>query len=328
MQAYQPPAPATTPSSPSSSRVPIEILRLGAARRGLSVEAYAAELDVEPAPETGPTPRQQLAAARAELGRQRSRALDRQRAKDERKADTAKRDEERRARFVATSRKRKHPCELLPNDVPATARQIVWRTERSAKSALRELLRLKRETYGAATEVAVFGTASTTRQRGRPFDALRSRRARRVVACAAVLHYLKQETSSPGRAFLVEGTLRGTFCSFFTNADTGDALHFNSLYGTQTDATRKGRWDCGALVALERAGAIEKIQPPAHTQRPRFVGRDRKGRARAINQYFLRNDVVGSGDGASVEGRACASWETWLAGRPARAARRAEARGP
>lgn len=283
-----------------------------------------------PAPSSAPTFNTRELATIAAGGtvetpqsRQRRRALDRAKTKEARREKT---EAERRARFLATSRKR--GCELMPNDVPAAARQIVWRTMRGQRSAERELARLKRHAYGSAIERAAFGTAATSARglRRGPYHALRSIRARRVVACGAVLAFLSQVTTSHGRAFIVEGTLRGTFCTFFQNAE-GDAVHVNTLFGTMTDGTRRGRWDCGAVVALERAGAIEKIQPPPHTQRARFVGLDRKRVPRALNQYFLRNDVVG-GDAAAVEARASTAWELWLAGRPARAARRAETRGP
>lgn len=250
------------------------------------------------------------------------------RAQSERKAAAAAaRDARRRAKFLATSQARDPDCVLLPNDVPQAARQIVWRTMRGEKSAERELARLCRSPFGRAVEVAARAMVRTPDGFRRPTRSLARRRARRVVAVAAVLHFMAQHTTSAGRALLTEGLPRGTLCALFHNDDRGAAVHINTLFGTMLDAKRRDRWDCGAVVALQRSRAIEKLQPPAHTQRPRFVGRDKKGNPRALNQYFLREEVFGDAPEA-IEDRALADWDAWLAGAAERARARARARPP
>lgn len=197
---------------------------------------------------------------------------------------------ERRRRFDEESKRRGAP-DFDPKDLPPAAFPIAGRVMGGARGAERELARM-RGPFRRAVEVAALAMESRPDGTRRPTRSLVRVRARRVIACAAVFLYLAERTDRNAYALLVEGYVRGSFCALFVNPNTGAPVHVNTLFGTCTDGTRRGRFDCGAVVALVRAGAFEKHQPSAESQvragKRCNVGKARDGSARALNQYWVR----------------------------------------
>jgi len=273
-------------------------------------------------------------AWREKISRQRKRAKERERKSELQRRETAERLRlaalERDRRFKEESERRGVP-EFRPKDLPPAAFEIAGRIDRHRDCAERELRGIvkRHRALGRCVDVAAHAMVREPDGTRRPRRSLASRRARRIVAVAAVLLYLAEEAKRTGYALLVEGYLRGSFCQLFPNPDNADeTISLGSLFNTGDTGERGGRvgrWDCGAVVALERAGALEKVQPPASTQHACNVGVDRKGAPRALNQYFVKERAAtgAAGDGDALEVQA---EERWLRRRAARAA--AEARPP
>lgn len=275
--------------------LPVELLAINARHTGRSVEQAAAELDAMALPKDArheaaklrdetraklraPTP----APAPARRGRRKKTTAQQPPA-----WLTAEAARERRARFEAESKRRGcekfRPKDLTPNVYAVTGRIA------GTRSAEAELRRFP-PAFRRLVSIAAYAMQPSEERAGELVHtrALARRRARRIIQCAALLLYLADRTKRNGHALVVEGYTRGTLClALRRNDDTEKPPSVGSLFNTQTDGERRGLWDCGAIVALERAGAISFHQPPADTQPACNVGRDRDGTPRALNQYWI-----------------------------------------
>lgn len=270
---------------------PIEVLQVVARATGRTVEQVRAELDVQAA-----EPSQSHAAAkdrervRAEL-RAPAKPAPASKRRGKRKGKgaplfvTSLAAQERRARFAAESERRGCP-KFRPKDLAPSSYALTRRVA-GTRSAETELRRFP-PAYRRLVMLAAYAMERTTDGRFEATRSLAKRRARRVIAAAALMLYLADRTKRNGHALVVEGYVRGTLAlAFRENDDTEEAISVGSLFNTQDDGERDGPWQCGALEALKRAGAIRFHQPPADTQPACNVGRDRDGTPRAINQYWI-----------------------------------------
>lgn len=116
--------------------------------------------------------------------------------------------------------------------------------------------------------------------------------ARRIVALAVVMWRASRSCRRRGMARVLVGRVRGQFGTLFTNPHTGAPYSLSTFFRTSVSACRRGEWDCGDVVALHRARALWRCQPPAASVAPEFSGRDRSGVARAFNEYHFPRGVV------------------------------------
>jgi hypothetical protein len=110
--------------------------------------------------------------------------------------------------------------------------------------------------------------------------------ARCIVALAVTVWHASRNTARDGHGRVLVGRARGSFCTLLRNPLTSEPYSIARLYATSHHGT-DDPWDCGHMVALDRAGAFAKHQPPASTSPRAFVGRARDGSLRALNQYWL-----------------------------------------
>lgn len=104
--------------------------------------------------------------------------------------------------------------------------------------------------------------------------------ARGIIASALVLYRESLPTKKQGFARVLCGVSQRMFASLFINPQTGDRYSVGSLFATEIhgDKTRAG-W----VRALERAGAVEIIQPPADCVPAEHVGPS----GHALAQYWI-----------------------------------------
>lgn len=192
---------------------------------------------------------------------------------------------ERRAKMRSVSINRGVPS-FAPEDLSREAYAIAARTERGGASARDRLAMLRR---ASAQRVRWAALAYMPDENGvmRPTRSWSHPMARRIVAVFAVIEHESRHTKRRGMHLLLEGFARGSLCSAFRNHQTGEPVSISTLYATSFDADRKGPWDCGAVTALHRSGALVKHQPPASTAPTQYVGKGRDGSPRALNQYWL-----------------------------------------
>lgn len=242
-------------------------------------------------------------------------------------------ERERLERFEKESERRGCP-DFAPKDLEHGTRELANRVKRTSASAARHLRRMKRiaPAFAACVEIAAYAMVRMPDGTRRPTRNLTCRRARRVVAIAAVMLHVSDESKHTAYLRVVEGYARGTLCELFTNDDGEDAVSIGTLFATMTDGDRFGKWDCGAVVALERAGAIDKWQPSARSQiRAGMrcnVGKGRDGKPRALNQYWLRPEAFSADPDAGelLEERAEREWVRWLTSRARRSLERSTGR--
>lgn len=161
---------------------------------------------------------------------------------------------------------------------------------RSRAAAARALCGLPPE-YARRVELAALAYERQPDGRRLPTRTWAHVRARRVLALAVILWRCSRSSRRRGMARIVVGRTRGMFASLFRNVFTGKRLSESSLFATQHH-TGRSRWDCGDMVALCRAGAVWKAQPPASSVPEAFRGKDRNGIARAFNEYHLTRAVA------------------------------------
>lgn len=104
--------------------------------------------------------------------------------------------------------------------------------------------------------------------------------ARGIIASALVLYRESLPTQKQGFARVLCGVSQRMFAALFVNPQTGDRYSVGSLFATEIhgDKSRAG-W----VRALERAGAVEIIQPPAHCVPAEHVGPS----GHALAQYWI-----------------------------------------
>lgn len=190
----------------------------------------------------------------------------------------------RRGAFVselqASGRGRMRPLDWTGDDY-AAAEAIA----RSARAAERALCSLPGE-FARRVQLAALAYERAEDGRRLPTRTWAHVRARRIVALGVILWRCSRSSRRRGMARIVVGRTRGMFASLFRNVLTGERLSVSSLFATQHH-DEGGRWDCGDMVALTRAGAVWKAQPPASRVSEAFCGVDRHGHARAFNEYHL-----------------------------------------
>ena len=119
-------------------------------------------------------------------------------------------------------------------------------------------------------------------------------RARMIVALFVVIIRSRRKTTRRGYASICQGYTVRQLGSLFTNPRTGRRFSRSAFDAQSWGVDRKGRDDCGMLVALERAGAFEIQQPPEKYADPRYLGRvrwtdaDGNPRRAAFAQYWIR----------------------------------------
>lgn len=192
---------------------------------------------------------------------------------------------ERRERMRSFNMARGVPS-FAPADLSDQSYRIATRAQRGPASARDELAGLPRQ-CAQRTRWAALAYLPNERGELRPTRTWAHPAARRIVAVMAVMQHEARNTRRRGMHLLVEGFSRGSLCSAFRNAQTGAPVHKSTLYAVSFDARRRGPWDCGAVVALHRSGALVRHQPPASVARPEHVGKGRDGTPRALNQYWL-----------------------------------------
>lgn len=191
----------------------------------------------------------------------------------------------RRERMRTVSAERGVP-HFAPEDYSREAFAIVARTERGPASARDRLAMLRR---ASAQRVRWAALAYLPDEHGvmRPTRTWAHPMARRIVACFAAMEHEARHTRRRGMHLLLEGFARGSLRALFRNAQTGEPVSLSTLYATSFDRERTGPWHCGAVVALHRAGALVRHQPPASTAPAQYVGKGRDGAPRALNQYWF-----------------------------------------
>lgn len=104
--------------------------------------------------------------------------------------------------------------------------------------------------------------------------------ARGIIASALVLYRESLPTKKQGFARVLCGVSQRMFAALFVNPQTGDRYSVGSLFATEIhgDKSRAG-W----VRALERAGAVEIIQPPADCVSAEHVGPS----GHALAQYWI-----------------------------------------
>lgn len=175
---------------------------------------------------------------------------------------------------------------FAPEDFSREAFALAARVMRGGASARDEVARMRRQ-YAQRVRWAALAYLPNEHGVHRPTRPWSHPAARRIVAVAAVMFRESQNTRRRGMHLLLQGFARGALCNLFPNRDTGKPVSKGTLYATSHDAQRTGPWDCGAVVALHRSGALVRHQPPASTAPAQYVGRGRDGSPRALNQYWL-----------------------------------------
>lgn len=176
--------------------------------------------------------------------------------------------------------------------------QRARRVSGSASSAREALSRLPR-CYALRVERAALAMRRTTDGRRVPTRTLAHVVARRIVALAAVLFHAGRSSKRRGMARIVRGRTRGMFVTLFRgegraqNERQRARLSVSTFFATSHHGRTDDPWDCGAMVALHRAGAVWKHQPPAACAGA-FQGKDRDGRPRAFNEYHLTERACSS----------------------------------
>ena len=192
---------------------------------------------------------------------------------------------ERRARMRSVSIDRGVPS-FAPEDFSREAFIVAARAMRGGASA-RDVVAAMRRSYAQRVRWAALAYLPDEHGKLRPTRSWNHPAARRIVGVAAVMFRESLNTRRRGMHLLLQGFARGSLCVLFPNRETGKPVHVSTLYATSYDAQRKGPWDCGAVVALHRSGALVRHQPPASTAPAQYVGRGRDGSPRALNQYWL-----------------------------------------
>lgn len=141
--------------------------------------------------------------------------------------------------------------------------------------------------YAQRVERAALGRVRDERGFAVATRSLDSIVARRIVAAAVVMWRASKTSRRRGHARIVVGRTRGMLAALFQNPQRARSVSVSTLFATSHGAHRRGEWDCGAIVALQRSGALWAHQPPAACASPAFVGRDRNGIARAFNEYHI-----------------------------------------
>lgn len=158
--------------------------------------------------------------------------------------------------------------------------------------------------YARAVQVAAFGQLTAAHveatsghekrhaERGPRLRTLRNPRARACVAIAWLVYSLGRDTRRRGFARVLDGVSRGVIAALLPNPSTGEAYTVSHIAATSNDAGRAGPNDCGALVALHRAGALFKQQPDAADVPAALVGPS----GYAFNVYLVSELAAGVGD--------------------------------
>jgi hypothetical protein len=104
--------------------------------------------------------------------------------------------------------------------------------------------------------------------------------ARGIIACALVLFRESMPTKKQGFARVLCGVSQRMFAALFLNPQTGDRYSVGSLFATEIHGNKSR---AGWVRALERAGAVEIIQPPASCVPAEHVGPT----GHALAQYWI-----------------------------------------
>jgi len=187
----------------------------------------------------------------------------------------------KRARVVdgVTMRGSSRLLDWSPDDF-ARARRI----EGSMREARGALVRLPR-CYSQRVERAALAMLPRTDGTRRPTRTLAHIAARRIVALAVVLYHAGRTSRRRGMARIVVGRTRRMFGTLFRRGVDRAPLSVSAIFAT-SHHDKRDPWDCGPMVALHRAGALWRRQPPAAAAGA-HVGRDRHGVPRAFNEYHL-----------------------------------------
>lgn len=165
-------------------------------------------------------------------------------------------------------------AEFSPKDWPAWVYALVHRilyAAPSSRTAERELR--KRGALAARARLAAQGLARATPRR------MESWRARVIATIFCVAHDLSRETQRRGYWRKLDGFSVAMWQSLIpTPHATRDGQKYgrSAFDATSWGADRAAPDDCGFLVALERAEAIETWAPPVDHADPRFVGPPRR----------------------------------------------------
>ena len=168
----------------------------------------------------------------------------------------------------------------LPDRVFAVVRAIIWGGGAQAVKSLAEMppvyaSRVRRAALGIE-RLAGGGWSEPVRGVGHI-------RARLTIAAGVSLYLLGMPTRRRGMARVVDGLTRGMLANAFVSPSTGERYSISYLFGTKFKKGPADWWDCGPFVALSRAGAILKVQPPADEVPRAYVG----PRGWAFNEYWL-----------------------------------------
>lgn len=165
-----------------------------------------------------------------------------------------------------------------------------------ARDALSRLPRC----YAQRVERAALAMRPTTDGRRIPTRSWGHVVARRIVAVACVLFHAARPSRRRGMARIVRGRTRGMFVTLFRGEGRARdderqraRLSISTFFATSHHGRTDDPWDCGAVVALHRAGALWRHQPPASCAGA-FQGKDRDGRPRAFNEYHLTDRACSS----------------------------------
>jgi hypothetical protein len=176
------------------------------------------------------------------------------------------------------------PLDWTPEDF------ATWRASHRSASSARAALATLPPVYARRVELAAL--AMTRREDGtrRPTRTWAHVQARRVVALAVTVFRASSPSRRRGMARKLVGRTRGMFATLAgINPSTGAPYSIGTFFHVN-DA--RGPWDCGAMVALHRAGALWRHQPPAACVPEGYRGRDRDGNERAFNEYHLTERVL------------------------------------
>lgn len=175
------------------------------------------------------------------------------------------------------------PLDWTPEDF------ATWRAVNRNASSARAALATLPPVYARRVELAALGMVRQDDGTRRPSRTWAHVQARRIVALAVVVYRASSPSKRRGMARVLRGRVRGQFGTLAgVNPGTGEAYSV----GTFFHVNDRRPWDCGAMVALHRAGALWRHQPPAACVEPAYKGRDRDGNERAFSEYHLTERVL------------------------------------
>lgn len=165
--------------------------------------------------------------------------------------------------------------------------EAIERGPAAARAALARLPRCLAQ-RGERAALAMVRRSDGTR---RPTRTWAHVEARRIVACLVVCFHAASSSRRRGMTRVLRGRTRRMWTTLFrSRVDRSRPVSVSTLFATshrkRAHGAPRSPWECGAMVALHRAGALWRHQPPVAVAGG-YVGRGKDGSARAFNEYHL-----------------------------------------